>query len=89
MKERREFIASCDRVESGVCGRIAVLISDDDEREYRLKLSAGETISEGGIYLCLYDGESVSLIKRLTELEEKRKKEAIELFEHLTKHKKD
>lgn len=87
MIKQIEFTASCDRVESGPLGKIAVLIRDDDEKEYTLKPSASDNMCEGRVYLCREANGDVTVIKRLTGLEEKRKKEAAELFERLKRKK--
>ena len=75
----REFTASCDRVECG----IAILISDEDEKEYAVRRPLSDSLSEGGIYLCRESGGEIVSLVRLLSLEKKRREESRKMLERL------
>lgn len=74
------FTASCDRIEGGV----AILISDDDEREYTLRGQLALCLVEGGIYSCAECDGRITRVKHLTELERQRRAESLSILKRLS-----
>ena len=77
---RKNFIASCDRIECG----IAVLIEDENEKEHKVYPPLSSMLIEGGVYECCIIGDRVVSVTHLTKTEKERRERAREVLMRLT-----
>ena len=80
----RIFTASCDRIEGG----IAVIIEDENEKEYKVYPPLSYALIEGGVYECRTIDNKILSLYHLTEAEKERRKRAREALMHLVSKKK-